>query len=167
MQRDLATVPQAWADAPGPPGVRFEGIGRRPEELAGAFLSAYPPGHPDAIAGWDPVEEEARIMDGRECGPLMPATRFAVADERVVGAILVTYAPGNVLLPAGPLVADLFRHADPRWRGLGAALLRRACAATKADGHRTLDLQVTVGNDPALRLYEAHGFRIVATLSRP
>jgi GNAT superfamily N-acetyltransferase len=165
MQRDLRTLPDGWADAPGPPGVTFEGVGRRPEELVDAFASAYPPSHVDAIPGWDPAAEEARIMDGRECGPLLPSTRFAVAGGRVIGAVLITYAPGNMLLPAGPLVADLFRHADPRWRGLGAALLRRACAAAAADGHDTLDLQVTGGN-PALRVYKALGFRLVATLTR-
>jgi GNAT superfamily N-acetyltransferase len=166
MQLDLRTIPEAWADAPGPPGVTFEGLGRRPEELAEAFESAFPPTHVDAIPGWDPVAEEARIMDGRECGPLLPSTRFAVADGRVVGAVLVNLAPGNFLMAPGPLIGDVFRHADPRWRGLGAALLRRAAAATRADGHDTLDLQVTDGN-PAMRVYEALGFRLVATLSRP
>jgi GNAT superfamily N-acetyltransferase len=165
MQRDLRTLPDGWAGAPGPPGVTFEGVGRRPEELVEALRTAYPPGHPDEIVG-DLVEEETRIMDGRECGPLLESTRFAVAGGKVVGAVLVTYAPGNMLLSPGPIVADLFRHADPRWRGLGSALLRRACAAVRADGHDTLDLQVTDGN-PARRVYEALGFRLVATLARP
>jgi GNAT superfamily N-acetyltransferase len=165
MQRDLRRIPDGWAEAPGPPGVTFEGVGRRPDELVEALRSAYPPGHPDEIVG-DPLQEEARIMEGRECGPLLGSSRFAVAHGRVVGAILVTFAPGNMLLPPGPLVADLFRDADPRWRGLGAALLRRACAAVRADGHDTLDLQVTDGN-PAKRVYEALGFRLVATVTRP
>jgi GNAT superfamily N-acetyltransferase len=165
MQRDLRTLPEGWADAPGPPGVTFEGAGRRPDELVEALVSAYPPGHVDEIVG-DPLAEETRIMQGRECGPLMDSSRFAVSGGKVVGAVLITDAPGNMLMAPGPLVADVFRHADPRWRGVGTALLRRGCAAVAAAGHDTLDLQVTDGN-PAKRVYEALGFRLVATLSRP
>src|SRR4051794_27152336 len=118
MHRDLSTLPADWADAPGPPGVRFEGPGRTAAELVPAFAAAYPPGHPDHVAGWDPEEQERRILDGEQCGPLMDSSRFAVAGDSVVGAVLITDAPGNQRIGPGPLVADVFRAPGPEWRGL-------------------------------------------------
>ncbi len=144
--------------------MRFEGPGRAPAELVEAFVTAYPPSHPDHRAGWDPEAEEARIMDGRECGPLMGSTRFAVAGERVVGAVLVTdLEPGNIV-EAGPLIADAFRHAGDEWRGVGGALLRRACAAAAAEGHAGIGLMVSDGN-PARDVYAALGFTVVKSLT--
>jgi predicted N-acetyltransferase YhbS len=164
MRLDLREIPAAWAHAPGPPGVSFEGPGREPAELVEAFVGAYPPGHPDHKAGWDPEAEEARIMDGRECGPLMDCTRFAVAGGRVVGAVLVTdLEPGNIVEP-GPLIADAFRHAGNEWRGVGGALLRRACAAAAADGHAGIGLMVSGGN-PAQAVYAGLGFTVVKSLT--
>jgi GNAT superfamily N-acetyltransferase len=43
MRLDLRRIPAAWADAPGPQGVRFEGPGRTAAELVDAFVTAYPP----------------------------------------------------------------------------------------------------------------------------
>jgi ribosomal protein S18 acetylase RimI-like enzyme len=166
MRRELSTVPAAWAGAPGPVGVAFEGPGRTAAELAGAFVAAYPPEHPDHVAGWDPEEEEARILDGRECGPLLDCTRFAVAAGRVVGAVLVTLIDDDHPVPPGPLIADALRHPDAAWRGLGAALLRRSCAAAAQDGYASIGLLVTAGN-PAQRVYESLGFEVVETHPAP
>jgi GNAT superfamily N-acetyltransferase len=164
MRLDLRVIPEGWADAPGPPGVTFEGPGRQPAELVEAFVTAYPPSHPDHKAGWDPEAEEARIMDGRECGPLMACTRFAIADGRVVGAVLVTdLEPGNIV-EAGPLIADAFRHAGHEWRGVGVALLRRACAAAAADGHDGIGLMVSDGN-PAREVYAGLGLEVVKSVT--
>jgi predicted N-acetyltransferase YhbS len=163
MRLDLRGIPAAWADAPGPPGVRFEGPGRGAADLVDAFVTAYPPSHPDHKPGWDPEAEEARIMDGRECGPLMDCTRFAVAGDRVVGAVLVTdVEPGNHV-EAGPLIADAFRRAGDEWCGVGGALLRRACAAAAAEGHAGIGLMVSDGN-PAREVYARLGFTVVSSL---
>jgi GNAT superfamily N-acetyltransferase len=158
MHRDLADVPAPWADADGPDGAHFEGPGRTAAELVPAFERAYPVGHPDHERGWDPEEEERRILSGEECGPLLDATRFAVAGHTVVGAALITDAPGNRHIGPGLLVADVFRHPDPVWRGLGATLLRRSLAAAASAGHARMGLLVTLRNEPALRTYAALGF---------
>jgi GNAT superfamily N-acetyltransferase len=165
MHRDLRTVPPAWRDAPGPPGVAFEGPGRSAAELVPAFMAAYPPGHPDHAPGWDPEFEAERILSGIECGPLMGYTRFAVADGVVVGAVLVTDAPGNHPIGAGPLVADVFRHPDRQWRGLGRTLLQRALAEAAGGGHAQMGLLVTGGN-PAQGLYASLGFAVTETFER-
>jgi GNAT superfamily N-acetyltransferase len=157
MHRDLADVPAAWADAPAPDGVRFEGPGRTAAELVPAFVAAYPPGHPDHDPGWDPEEEQRRILAGEECGPLLDCTRFAVADGAVVGAALMTGGDATMRVGEAALVADVFRHPAERWRGLGGALLRRALAAAAADRHARAGLLVTEGNGAA-RLYAALGF---------
>jgi GNAT superfamily N-acetyltransferase len=158
MHRDLSDVPAEWTHAPGPDGASFEGPGRTAAELVPAFVAAYPAGHPDHQRCCDPEEEERRILSGEECGPLLGSTRFAVAGDAVVGAVLITDAPGNRFIGAGPLVADVFRHPDPAWRGLGAALLRRSLAAAADAGHARMGLLVTLGNEPALRTYTALGF---------
>jgi GNAT superfamily N-acetyltransferase len=164
MRLELGDVPDGWADAPGPPGVHFEGRGRVAAELVDAFVTAYPESHPDHVPGWDPGEEEARIMDGRECGPLLDCTRFAVAGERVVGAALVTLVSDEHLVENGPLIADVFRHADDAWRGVGGALLRRSCAAAAADGFTGIGLLVSDGN-PAMDVYAELGFTLVESLT--
>lgn len=166
MHRDLADVPAAWADAPAPDGVRFEGPGRTAAELVPAFVAAYPAGHPDYDRARDPEDEQRRILAGEACGPLLDATRYAVAGGAVVGAVLVTDSPGNHRIAAGPLVADVFRHPDVVWRGLGAALLRRSLAAAAAAGHARIGLLVTVGNEGALRTYEALGFAVTDRFER-
>jgi GNAT superfamily N-acetyltransferase len=164
MRLDLRRIPAAWADAPGPQGVRFEGPGRTAAELVDAFVTAYPPSHPDHVAGWEPEKEEARIIDGRECGPLLDCTRFAVAGERVVGAVLVTLADDDHRVEHGPLIADAFRHADHEWSGVGGALLRRACSAAAGDGFGAISLLVTDGN-PAMGVYAGLGFEVVESLT--
>jgi hypothetical protein len=49
MRLDLARLPAPWAQAPGPSGVRF-GPARTAAEFVDAFVTAYPPSHPDQRA---------------------------------------------------------------------------------------------------------------------
>jgi GNAT superfamily N-acetyltransferase len=164
MSRELRNVPPGWSGAPGPPGVAFEGPGRTAAELVPSFAAAYPPGHPDFDPTWDLEAEQEKILSGRECGPLLGCSRFAVADEVVVGAILITL-PQHGRAAGAPLIADVFRHPDAGWRGLGRALLRRGIAAAAADGHTAINLLVTEGNQ-AQQLYESLGFAVVARIER-
>jgi hypothetical protein len=122
-----------------------------------------PPSHPDHVPGWNPQAEEARIMEGRECGPLLRCRRFAVAGERVVGAVLVTLILGEHLVESWPLIADAFRHAGDEWRGVGGAL-RRSCAAAAAGGYAAIGLLVSDGN-PAMEVYAGLGFEVVESLT--
>jgi ribosomal protein S18 acetylase RimI-like enzyme len=53
---------------------------------------------------------------------------------------------------------------DPtsRNKGIGGALLDHAEAAARAGGYRLMSLTTSMAN-PARRLYERHGFRVVET----
>jgi GNAT superfamily N-acetyltransferase len=161
MRRELGDLPASWASAPLPLGVAATGPGADVGAMAGIRRRAYPPGHADWEPEWDPDAELARILSGEECGPVLGASRLGLADGALVGAALLTDAPGSLVVPPGLLVADLFREPDPAWRGLGAALLRRALAAAATE-HAAAHLLVTEGN-PARRVYAALGFERVAT----
>jgi GNAT superfamily N-acetyltransferase len=162
----LARDPRAPVPAaPAPAGVRIAALGRRgPDELLGAYVAAYGPGHPDHRAGLRPDEERellAHLMDGDEIGPLLPASRVALAnrDGRVLGALLL-HDFAEVQPPlGGPWVGELFAHPDAP-PGTGSALLAAGIAAAGAAGLETLGLAVTEGN-PAARLYERFGFGVV------
>jgi GNAT superfamily N-acetyltransferase len=165
-----APPPPGWADATGPAGVRFAGLGAVPDTaLVPAWEAAYPPGHPDHVPGEVPIVYLREILSGREIGPPLDCSRVALAGGEVVGAVLVTQAPPRPPdWPGGAFVADLFRDPAPRWAGLGGALARRAIAAAAADGAERVGLSVTDGN-PARRLYDTLGFRVAGTkrVTRP
>ncbi len=65
----------------------------------------------------------------------------------------------------GPWVSEICRHQNPRYAGLGAALLRQVMAQLAADGESSLSLVVTEGN-PARQLYERLGFRYVSSFRK-
>ena len=179
MERDLRAdpPPPGWASAPGPPGVSFTALEGRPDaQFEAAWAAAYAPGRVDHVPGEVPSEFLDAVLSGRAAGPLQPYGRVAWAGGRVVGAIVMTtdeqpagFAPwantrGGTRPPRPEFafVADVFRDPDPRWRGLGEALLKRAIAAAAAAGAPSVALSVTDGN-PAQRLYEALGFRTTGT----
>ena len=124
-----------------------------------AYLAAYPPGHIDHR---DETYEQALrdledYVSGRAFGPLLRGSGLAVDREgAVVGAILIGMLPGDPPLN-GPWLIEIFRH--PGHRGTGRALLERALAIADLPA---LGLAVTEGN-PARRLYDAVGFRLVRT----
>jgi GNAT superfamily N-acetyltransferase len=152
--------PAEWAAAPGPPGVGFAPLEDRPDSLlAPVWAAAYAPGRFDHVPGEEPLPYLAAILSGRGAGPLRPESLLATADGAPVGALLLTELPDDPVYAGGPFVADVFRCPDPRWAGLGAALLRRGLAAVAAAGAVRAGLSVTDGH-PAQRLYEELGFRI-------
>lgn len=58
-----------------------------------------------------------------------------------------------------PFIIEEGVRKDRRRQGLGRALLTRTMAVLREAGDESLWLEVTVGNDPALRLYESLGFK--------
>ena len=153
---DLARKPppKTW---PEPPGVRLTDIDRPAADLVPARVAAYPPDHPDRVHVPEDSEAElhAWLYEGT-FGPLLPGSGLAVAESGdVVGAVIIGALPGDPPRN-GPWVIDIFR--DPRYRGVGRALLARALALAT---YGTLGLIVTEGNDGARALYESLGFELV------
>lgn len=148
MSRDLGARPR-WDD---PPGYRLTDVDRPADDLAGAYVAAFPPGHVD----YRPERRKLdRLLAGAEFGPLLPGSGLAIApDGTVAGAILLGTMTGQPPLD-GPWVIELFR--DPAHRGVGRALFERALALAPGGA---LGLMVTVGN-PALGLYEDLGFHVI------
>ena len=88
-----------------------------------------------------------------DSGQYMPdASYVALEGDRIVGAILVTHWMGT------PLVAELGVAKDRRRRGIGRALLVAASSRLAGRDESRLALYVTVGNEPAIRLYRSLGF---------
>ena len=103
------------------------------------------PDHPEA--SW---MESGRHLAGLIRNGLLPSSGLAIADDRVIAAILVgtiTDAPPPF---GGPWIMEVFSTA----RGAGRALLGRALQRTEG----SLGLAVTEGN-PAIAVYESLGFR--------
>jgi GNAT superfamily N-acetyltransferase len=123
------------------------------DDLVPAFAAAFRPDHPDGIR--DPRASLHHLTEGQ----LLDASGVIVRDGRVVAAILVGRFEGEPPF-GGPWVMELFR--DPAHPGTGRALLERALHRVAQDGLPALGLAVTDGN-PAVRLYEAVGFRHVVS----
>ena len=73
----------------------------------------------------------------------------------------------NFAYPAGAYIVHEL-HVDPAYRnrGIGGALLDYAEAEARRLGHARMALSTTTSN-PARRLYERHGFRVVDTRTDP
>ena len=125
---------------------RLTPVDRPAGELLPVYLTAFAPGHPDRMEG----DEAGRHLAGLIRNGLLPSSGLAIADDRVVAAILVgtiTDAPPPF---GGPWIMEVFSTA----RGAGRALLGRALHRTEG----SLGLAVTEGN-PAIAVYESLGFR--------
>lgn len=101
------------------------------------------------------------VVRGPGCGYFQPwASSLALENGRVIGFCLVTtVAPGVAHLPQVAVCPE------GQGRGLGAALLRRAWRAARAEGCRRMTLSVSLENEMARRWYERSGFRPLARLS--
>lgn len=92
----------------------------------------------------------AATTSGSDC-PL-----FAVDGEQVCGLVWCKLSADQ------PSRADLYQMwvaPEARGRGAGRALLEAALDWARNKGCRQVHLGVTAGDSPALRLYQAHGFR--------
>lgn len=129
-------------------------------QLARFFQEVYE-GHMEQSYGMHVGTEEdfrrlvSAILRG-ETGRFMPDASFiSSSGERLTGAILVTE------WMEGPMVAELGVAPGWRRRGVGRALLSAASTRLASLGDERWGLYVTVGNDPATRLYRSFGFEQV------
>lgn len=81
------------------------------------------------------------------------------ADDALVAVAEVEQEPG-----APPHIAGFAVHPSAFRRGHGAALLRHVLESL---GPGPVTVSTASANEPAIRLYEAHGFRIVRSWSTP
>jgi RimJ/RimL family protein N-acetyltransferase len=157
MSHDLMGL----APSPSPPaGIRHVPCDRSPEEVVTAWLAAYPPDHPDhTTRNADEVvrDELIPLFAGTLIGPLLPCARLAV-DERdeIVAGVVVNDWDGK------PWIANVFRDPAHGRKGLGTGLLLSVMDRAASGGLPSLSLAVSDAN-PARRLYERLGFRLVET----
>jgi len=124
-----------------------------------AFLMAAYEGHMEQAFGMHvgPPEEwrdyATSIWKG-ETGTYLPLASWLARDDAGLAAALLT-----TLWMGTPLVSELAVRKDRRRQGLARALLAATTNALVDLGHDRLALYVTMGNDPAIRLYEDLGFR--------
>ena len=87
-------------------------------------------------------------------GTYTPLASWLTRDDAgLAGASLVSTWMGT------PLLAELGVRKDRRGQGLGRALVTATMNALIDLGYDRLSLYVTLGNDPAIHLYEGLGFR--------
>jgi len=156
-----APPPDSWGDRGLRDGVLLVDYPPVDEQIAAAWLDAYPPEHPNRddtiVTVADSIADLAPLRNGEATGPFSESSTVAVnAEGGVVGAVLVTLMPDNSMW-SGPWIPDLFVVTALRGRGLGARLLRYAIAATEHSGADGIALTVSSGN-PARLLYEKVGF---------
>lgn len=124
------------------------------EQLAAVMLDAY---RDTVDADGDETLEVAldevdRFFAGRSGTPLLANSRVAYSKERIVAAALVG------LFEDRPLIAYLFTDSAWKGRGVATGLMAQVMRSLEADGHGSVHLWVTAGNEPAERIYEALGF---------
>lgn len=98
------------------------------------------------------------------------ASRFAAEDLSLNHSIIVTHQQHPVALALiarrglHSRVAALSIRPEIRGRGLGKALMQRIMTDAQTRGDRQLSLEVIVGNQAALALYQQAGLAITRTL---
>lgn len=132
----------------------------RLEEIVDVLMAAYE-GHMEQAFGMHVGSREdwtgyvRAVFDG-EVGRYLENASFVSESDGVIHAvILTTHWMGS------PLVADLGVRPPTRRRGLGRALAMRTKNALSHAREDRIALYVTLGNDPATRLYARLGFRVV------
>lgn len=100
----------------------------------------------------DARREVRQILEGR-WGPFaLEGSRLLEHHRRPVGAVLSVWGP------TGALIADVMVEPALRGKGFGQQVLAAAVRGLEAAGAAKVYLNVTSGNEPALRLYRRLGF---------
>lgn len=135
------------------------------DDISGFLMAAYE-GHIEQQFGMH-VGTSAEWQDyvtsiwKGETGTYLPLASWLARDE--AGALTGVSLASDFM--GVPLLSEIGVRKDLRGHGLGRALLISTMNALLDLGHDRLALYVTVGNDSAIRLYEAIGFRPIGARS--
>lgn len=117
--------------------------------------------HPEAFSSDAGVESRkppetylSRIESADGDGPF---TLLAWQQGQLVGALTCEREPRVKVAHIGKVVGMMV-HPSARAQGIGRALLDAGCERARQRGIERLTLQVTSGNQTAVRLYEGAGF---------
>jgi ribosomal protein S18 acetylase RimI-like enzyme len=119
----------------------------------------------DRLVGGSP-EEYARVLSGllgNSLGLFLDAASTALVEKeplRLVGGILTAEITSHEAV-----FVDIMVDPERRRRGLARFLLHWALRALVGLGYEKVRLWVTASNTPAVRFYEADGFRRIAATS--
>jgi len=153
--------PSGWAEPALGPGLVARPWAHEAADILSSWRLAYPPGHPDHLAGDDAhvigVDLDP-FLSGTVIGPVMACSGVIEEDGLVVAACIVNERDGRPPM-GGPWIGDVFRHPGATYAGLGAILIRRALALGAASGIEAVGLAVSEGN-PARRVYSRLGFEL-------
>jgi ribosomal protein S18 acetylase RimI-like enzyme len=121
--------------------------------LGRLYYESYPPGV--ACETEAAAIEDIRVTFEGEYGPLsLTKSLLAVADETLVGAVLVVDRAPWPNTPDCPFIIELFTAPAVRRQGLAKTLLTTCLQHPTA-----FALQVNPDNTPALELYKSLGFQ--------
>jgi ribosomal protein S18 acetylase RimI-like enzyme len=128
------------------------------DDVAAFLMRAYE-GHMEQQFGMHVGSEEdwddyvTSIWKG-ENGTYLPLGSWLTRDEAgIAGVSLASNWMGS------PLLAEIGVRADRRGKGIARGLITATMNALVDLGYDRLALYVTIGNDPAVHLYESMGFR--------
>jgi ribosomal protein S18 acetylase RimI-like enzyme len=99
----------------------------------------------------DALRGVGEILDGRWGEFTSAGSWLCERDGRLIGAILSVHSP------AGALIADVMVEPEFQGGGVGRRLLTTTLRSLRGAGERRICLNVTEGNEPALRLYRRLG----------
>jgi ribosomal protein S18 acetylase RimI-like enzyme len=137
---------------------------------------------PRSAQGWDRSvvgelggEVVVVLQAGKRIGGIKVTPKLALKAIRILGlfgaiGLLPKIRAQSRVNAKGPpdayYISELHVHPQHRNRGIGSAALDYAEAEARRLGHRHMSL-TTATTNPARRLYERHGFRVVETRTDP
>jgi ribosomal protein S18 acetylase RimI-like enzyme len=174
---DTERIAEIMHSEPGPNAVGICGSVERARAMgyAQVRVEGGPNGWQSTVVGELDGEVVVILQAGSQPSGLQVPPALALQALRIFGPIGVLRLLSRVrtemkVSPGAPdgayHIAELHAHPRHRNRGLGGAALDFAEEAARRLGHRQMSL-VTDSTNPARRLYERHGFRVVETRSDP
>lgn len=174
---DIERIAEIIHSEPAPGAVGICGSVERARAIGYAMvrIPGSPQGWDRSVLGEQDGEPVVVLQAGHQLGGVSVTPALALQALRIFGPIdalrlLPRINAERRVTPPAPdgsyHIAELHAHPQHRNRGLGGAALDYAGEEARTKGHRHMSLVTTTVN-PARRLYERHGFRVVETRTDP